>query len=333
MEFRDYYATLGVTKTNTTKEIKQAYRKLARKHHPDVNPDDKAAEARFKEVNEAYEVLGDAEKRTKYDELGANWRQYEQAQQTGAPFGAGRPFGGGRWKVDFGTSAGGFRSTADVDGIFGEDDPFSDFFQAFFGGAGSEPGRYQRPARTPRSRRERDVEQPIELSLEDALDGVTRRLSIRISGHARAVDVRIPPGVAHGSRVRVAGEGGVGISGAASGDLYLRVHLTPHPSFERKGQDLHVRVPVPVTTAVLGGEVEVPTLRGRPLRLKIPPTTQQGQVFRLKGQGMPMLGKPAHRGDMYATVNVQLPAHLTKQQRQHYEALAKLGSGTKHSAA
>ena len=333
MEFRDYYATLSVAKTATTKEIKQAYRRLARKYHPDVNPGDKVAETRFKEVNEAYEVLGDAEKRTKYDELGANWRQYEQAQQTGAPSGAGWPFGGRRWKADFGTSTGGFRSAADVDGIFGEDDPFSDFFQAFFGGVGSEPGRHQRPARTPRSRRGRDVEQPIELSLEDALDGVTRRLSIRVSGHAHSVDVRIPPGVADGSRVRVAGEGEVGISGAASGDLYLRVHLTPHPRFERKGQDLQVRVPLPVTTAVLGGEVEVPTLRGRPLRLKIPPTTQQGQVFRLKEQGMPTLGKPAHRGDMYATVNVQLPAHLTKEQRQHYEALAKLESGTKHSAA
>ena len=333
MEFRNYYTTLGVAKTATTKEIKQTYRKLARKYHPDVNPGDKVAEARFKEVNEAYEVLGDAEKRTKYDELGANWRQYEQAQQTGAPFRASSPFGEGRWKVDFGTSAGGFRSTADVDGILGEDDPFSDFFQAFFGGTGSEPGRYQRPARTPRSRPGRDVEQPIELSLEDALAGVTRRLSIRISGHARSVDARIPPGVADGSHVRVAGEGEGGISGAASGDLYLRVHLTPHPRFERKGQDLHVRVPVPVTTAVLGGEVEVPTLRGRPLRLKIPPTTQQGQVFRLKGQGMPTFAKPVHRGNMYATVNVQLPVHLTKQQRQHYEALAKLESGTKHSAA
>ena len=333
MEFRDYYSTLGVAKTATTKEIKQAYRKLARKYHPDVNPGDKAAETRFKEISEAYEVLGDAQKRTKYDELGANWRQYEQAQQSGAPFGAGGPFGGGRWKVDFGTSPGGFRmSREDMPGIFGEDDLFSDFFRRFFGGVDSAPGRYQR-AQAPRSQRGRDVELPIELSLEEALDGVTRRLSIKISGRARSVDVRIPPGVADGSRVRVAGEGEAGISGEASGDLYLRVHLKPHPRFERKDQDLYVYVGVPVTTAVLGGEVDVPTLSARPLRLKIPPTTQQGQVFRLKGQGMPAIGKPAHRGDMYATVNVQLPAHLSKEQRQHYQALAKLESGTKNSAA
>ena len=336
MEFRDYYATLGVAKTATAKEIKQAYRKLARKFHPDVNPGDKTAEARFKEINEAYEVLSEPENRKKYDELGANWRLYEQRQQAGQPPpGAGWPSGGGRWTVDFGSGPGGFRfSQQETDEIFGEEDPFSDFFKAFFGGVGREPGaRYQRAGRTAGRRRGRDVEQPIELSLEDAFEGVTRRLSIKVSGHARAVDVRLPPGVAHGSRVRVASEGELGVGGAASGDLYLGVHVQPHPTFERKGRDLHVRIPVPVTTTVLGGGVTVPRVRGRPLRLKIPEMTQQGQVFRLKGQGMPVVGKPGERGDMYATVNVQMPAHLTKEQRQHYEALAKLESGKKNSAA
>ena len=336
MDFRDYYATLGVAKTATAKEIKQTYRKLARKFHPDVNPSDKTAETRFKELNEAYEVLGEPENRKKYDELGANWRLYEQRQQAGqAPPGAGWPFGGGRWTVDFGSGPGGFRfAQQDTDGSFAEEDPFSDFFQAFFRGVSHEPGaRYQRAGRTGGRRRGRDIEQPIELSLEEAFEGVTRRLSIKVSGHARTVDVRIPPGVAHGSRVRVASEGELGVGGAASGDLYLGVHVTPHPTFERKGLDLHVRILVPVTTTILGGGVTVPRIRGRPLQLKIPEMTQQGQVFRLKGQGMPIIGKPGERGDLYATVNVQMPAHLTKEQRQHYEALAKLEAGKKHSAA
>ena len=334
MEFRDYYATLGVGKAATAKDIKQAYRKLARKYHPDVNPGDNAAEARFKEANEAYEVLGDPEKRKKYDELGANWRMYEQAQPSGqGPFGAGWPFGTGRWTVDLGSGPGGFRSTTEdqMHGVFGDDDPFSDFFRTFFGGGAREPA--QPYSRAPRRRRGRDVEQPIELSLEDVLEGVTRRLSIKVSGRERSVDVRIPPGVRDGSRVRLAGEGEIGTGGAASGDLYLNVHLRPHPIFERQGQDLHMRVSVPVTTAVLGGELDVPVLRGGALRLKIPPTTQQGQKFRLKGHGVPTVGKPAERGDMYATVNIQLPARLTKEQRQHYEALARLEKGTKHSAA
>ena len=336
MDFRDYYATLGVAKTATAKEIKQAYRKLARKFHPDVNPSDKTAETRFKEVNEAYEVLGEPENRKKYDELGANWRLYEQRQQAGqAPPGAGWPFGGGRWTVDFGSGPGGFRfAQQETDGSFAEEDPFSDFFQAFFRGVSHEPGaRYQRAGRTGGRRRGRDIEQPIEFSLEEAFEGVTRRLSIKVSGHARTVDVRIPPGVAHGSRVRVASEGELGVGGAASGDLYLGVHVTPHPTFERKDLDLHVRILVPVTTTILGGGVTVPRVRGRPLQLKIPEMTQQGQVFRLKGQGMPVIGKPGERGDLYARVNVQMPAHLTKEQRQHYEALARLEAGKKHSAA
>jgi curved DNA-binding protein len=325
MDFKDYYATLGVQKTATEKEIKQAYRKLARKFHPDVNPGDKSAEAKFKEINEAYEVLGDPEKRKKYDELGANWRMYEQA---GA--GAGSPFGGGAWSVNMGGGpGGGFRTMTEEEmrEIFGDEDPFSDFFHAFFGGAGGPgAGDPRRGARSGgrRARPGRDVEQEIELSLDDAYSGTTRRLSIKHDGHARTVDVRIPAGVGDGSRVRVSGEGEHGSGGAASGDLYLRIRLRPHPKFERKGRDLHVAVPVPVTTAVLGGEAEVETLSGRPLRLRVPPETQNGQVFRLKGHGMPAIGKPDDRGDLYATVSVQVPKGLTDDERKHYEALARL---------
>jgi curved DNA-binding protein len=337
MDFKDYYATLGVAKSASEKEIKQAFRKLARKHHPDVNPGDKAAEAKFKEINEAYEVLGDPEKRKKYDELGANWRMYEQAQRAGGGATAGSPFGGGGdWTVNFGGGQGGYRTMTqeEMRDLFGDEDPFSDFFRTFFSGGGTDesrrsPGR----GRNTRGRQGRDVEQTIDLTLEDAYHGATRRLAIKHDGHARTVDVRIPPGVWEGSRVRVAGEGEHGSGGAASGDLYLRVHLTPDSRFERKGQDLHVSVRVPVTTAVLGGEAEVPNLGGKPLRLKIPATTQNGQVFRLKGHGMPAVGKADQRGDLYATVEVDLPRELSPAERQHYEALAKLSGGKKNSAA
>jgi curved DNA-binding protein len=317
MEFRDYYATLGVAKTASAKEIKQAYRKLARKFHPDVNPGDTKAETRFKEINEAYEVLGDSEKRKKYDELGANWRAYEQAG-AGGPGGA--PFGGGAWHVDFGSGGGGARMTAEeMREVFGEADPFSDFFKTFFGGM-HEP----RARRSPKPRRGRDIEHPIELSLEEAYHGATRRLAIKSDGHARSVDVRIPAGVKDGSRVRAAGEGEGGTLGAASGDLYLRVRVVPHQLFERRGDDLYVRLRLPYTTVVLGGEAQVPTLTGS-LRLRIPPTTQAGQVFRMKGQGMPIVGRSGARGDLYATVDVDLPRELTPAMREHFEALVRLG--------
>jgi DnaJ-class molecular chaperone len=335
MEFKDYYATLGVNKGATEKEIKQAFRKLARKHHPDVNPGDKAAESKFKEINEAYEVLGDPPKRKKYDDLGANWRAYEQAERTGGP----NPFAGGEWNVNMGGGQGGFRTMTqeEMEEMFGDQNPFSDFFTTFFGGGfGSREGSARGGARgRSRTRPGRDVEHEIELTLEEAYHGTTRRLSLKHDGHARTVDVRIPAGVGDGSRVRISGEGETGTGGAASGDLYLRVRLAPHPLFERKGRDLYVKVPVPITTAVLGGEVAVPTISGKDVRLKIPALTQNGQVFRLKGYGMPSVGKPEEKGDAYARVELQLPAQLTPDERSHYEALAKLqeGGAKKHSAA
>ena len=313
MDFKDYYATLGVAKSASEKEIKQAFRRLARKLHPDVNPGDKAAEARFKDVNEAYEVLGDPETRKKYDELGSNWKQYEQAQARGGP----NPFAGAR-----GAGGGGFRTMTqeEVDEMFGgESHPFSDFFTTFFGGGGA--------SEQPRKRAGRDVEHEIELTLEDVSSGVTRRLEFqRGNGPSRSVDVRIPAGVAEGSRVRVAGEGEPGRSGGAAGDLFLRVRLAPHAIFERKGQDLYVNVGVPVTTAVLGGQVNVPTLAGNAARLKVPPLTQNGQVFRLRGYGMPSIGS-TEKGNLFAKVDAQLPRALSPQAREHYAALAQLVDG------
>jgi DnaJ-class molecular chaperone len=314
VEFKDYYATLGVGKDASDKEIKQAYRKLARKLHPDVNPGNQAAESRFKLINEAYEVLGDPEKRRKYDELGANWRQYEQGAGAGAP----------GWTVNTGGPGGYTTMTADdMRRIFGDQDPFSDFFHTFFGGAGARP----RTERTPKTRRGRDSEHDLELSLEEAFAGTTRRLSVKHEGHARSVDVRIPAGVGEGSRVRVAGEGGHGTGGAGAGDLYLRIRLLTHARFERKERDLYARAAIPVTVAVLGGEVSVPAIDGHALRLRVPPSTQNGQVFRLKGHGMPAVGKPDQRGDLYVTVDIRLPRQLSPEQKRLFEELARLEAG------
>ena len=260
MEFKDYYKTLGVTKASSEKDIKQAYRKLARKHHPDVNPGDKAAETKFKEINEAYEVLGDPAKRKKYDELGSNWR----AVRAGEARGEANPFAGGQWSANFGGGGGTGRLPHDDAGRDGGDvrglEPVLRLlhhvlrrqwrgrrWQPFGGEGGRARGRT-------RQRQGRDVEHEMELSLEEAYQGSARRLSTTHDGQPRTVDVRIPAGVTDGSRVRVAGEGERGTGGAKSGDLYLRVKLPPHPVFERKGRDLYVKVPVPVATAVLGGE-------------------------------------------------------------------------------
>lgn len=320
MEFKDYYATLGLAKTASDKEIKQAFRKLARKYHPDVNPGDKSAEARFKEINEANEVLADPEKRKKYDELGANWRMYEQAQP--GPRGGGHPFAG-QWGAP---GAGqGYRamSPEEMAEMFeGGDSPFSDFFTTFFGG--QEPGGDPRTrARRQRRTRGRDVEHEIELDLEDALRGTVQRLGIQHDGQQRNVEVRIPAGVTDGSRVRVQGEGERG-GDAGHGDLYLRVKLRPHATFERKGRDLYLKVRVSVPTAVLGGEVDVQTLAGKSLRLRIPAGTQSGQLLRLRSHGLPTTAKDGESGDLYATVDIGVPQAPSEEERRLYQALAAL---------
>jgi curved DNA-binding protein len=326
MDFKDYYATLGLTKTATDKEIKQAFRKLARKYHPDVNPGDKASETRFKEINEANEVLSDPDKRRKYDELGANWRAYENvppgAQGFPGGFGGFRGPGAGTY-----TTAGGGQyrtvSQEEMEEILGGSGGFSDFFTTFFGGGGAAAGDEKR-SRGRRSRTGADLEHPVQLTLDEAYHGALRRISLKHDGHTRAIDVKIPAGVRDNARVRVSGEGEPGASGGRAGDLYLRVQVLPHVRFDRQGDDLTTRVEVPLTTAVLGGEAAVTTLAGTNVRLKVPQTTQNGQKFRVKGQGMPVPGKPDERGDLYVVADVQLPRSLTPQARAHYEALAQL---------
>ncbi|MBE40471.1 MAG: molecular chaperone DnaJ [Acidobacteria bacterium] len=323
MQFKDYYETLGVSKKASSKEIKQAYRRLARKYHPDVNPGSAKAESRFKDITEAYEVLGNPQTRNKYDDLGANWKMHEHPGAPGnpnqGPFGSGTPFGsGGGWTVNFGDGPGASNVGS------GRADPFSDFFHSFFGGSHSTT-RPQRPVRTTTQ----EVAHTIDLSLEEAFRGVERRLSIAGKNDTRVVVVRIPPGVSDRSRIRIPYDAGV--DSAASGKLVIRIHITPHPIFRRKGRDLHTAVIVPLTTAILGGSVPVKNIAGLPLNLKIPAGTQPGQVFRLKGHGMPGVRKPADRGALYAAVELLLPRELSNQQRAHYEALADLEGSEKQN--
>jgi DnaJ-class molecular chaperone len=313
MEFKDYYATLGVPKSASADEIKRAYRKLAREYHPDVNPGNKTAESKFKEINEANEVLGDSEKRRKYDELGANWRQYE-AQNGAAGFGG--------WAR--GGSGASYRTVSpeEFESMFGGGgDAFSDFFHTFFEG---QRGGRARGGRAARSRRGADVEYQTDLTLEEAFGGATRRVVTAGPKGERTVDIRIPAGIHEGARVRVAGEGGPADGRGTAGDLYVTVRIYPHPKFERRGADLHVKVLVPLTTAVLGGEVTVPSISGSTLRLKVPELTASGRVFRLRGHGMPVGVKQDERGDLYATTEIAIPAQLSPEARQHFEALKRL---------
>jgi curved DNA-binding protein len=312
MEYRDYYKTLGIEKNASEKEIKSAYRKLARKYHPDVNPDDAQAEARFKEINEAYEVLGDQQKRAKYDQLGSSWHQWQQAGQSGGFDWAqwmGGP-GGQRVHVRYNT----------MDEPFGGEGSFSDFFNSIFGGMGDGPRRTSRSYEYgSRPRVGQDLEQEIEISLTEAYHGTTRLLS----KDGQRLQVKIPAGAKTGTKVRMRGKGQSGLGNGLPGDLYLKVKVAADPRFERKDDDLHTTVPVDLYTAVLGGELRVPTLSGH-VNLKIPAGSQNGQTFRLRGKGMPKLRKSGQHGDLYAKLDIRLPTKLDPEQRELFEQLRSL---------
>ncbi len=328
MAAKDYYSILGVGRGASTKELKQAYRRLARKHHPDVNPGDKSAEAKFKEINEAYEVLSDKKKRQKYDHFGDQWQYADQFA------------GGGRQAPFHGSDSGDFAQGGTAF-HFGEGNLDSLFDELLRG------SRTATSTRQARLRRGRNMEYPLEVTLEEAYHGTSRLLSLeakepcatchgsgriqntlcptcRGSGtvpRVKRLEVKIPAGVKSGSRVRIAGEGEPGYSGT-KGDLYLIITVKPHLLFERRGDDLHVSAAVPLVTAVLGGEVLIPTPKGK-LALKIPPETQNGKTFRLGGQGMPHLGNSS-RGSLIANVNVVLPTDLSPKERELFEKLSHL---------
>ncbi len=316
MEFRDYYKTLGVSKTASDKEIKSAYRKLARKYHPDVNPGDKSAEERFKEVAEAYDVLSDPEKRCRYDQLGSDWEHYAKAG-AGAGAGAGRPPGG------FGRTQPGYKRTTFTFGKLSDAD-FSDFFKQFFGGFDIDGGLFGQGVRTAefgeRRPEQRNVEHEIEIDLEEAYHGRERSFElVDPDGSRRRIAVTIPAGVRDGSKLRIAGEGAG--RGGARGDLYLKVKIRPHPRFELRGNDLRTTAEVPVTIAALGGEVAVPTLDGPSVALTIPAESQNGQTLRLRGLGMPAVrgGSP---GDLLVQISLSMPRNLSDRERQLIRELA-----------
>ncbi len=303
--YQDYYKILGVERGASEVEIKKAYRKLARQYHPDINPGNKAAEAKFKEINEAYEVLSDKEKREKYDRFGRDWQRYQQSA--------------GAESFDWSNySTGGAGSSP-----FGNSGDFSDIFENLFGGAGR-AGPYTRTGSGFRQDGQ-DVEQQTEITLEEAFTGTQRAIQFHNpNGQPRTINVKIPPGVETGSRVRVTGEGGPGIGGGKRGDLLMIVKIAPHNRFERRGDDLHVKAPVDLYTMLLGGEVRVPVMGGKTLTLKVPEGSQNGRVHRISGQGMPRLRVPETRGDLYVTLEVQLPTPLNERERELVEELRTL---------
>jgi len=310
VQFRDYYETLGVPKTASQDEIKKAFRKLARKFHPDTADDKKTAEEKFKEINEAYEVLSDAEKRRKYDEFGANWQHGGFQPQGG---GAGFPRSGGEpGGFDFGSAGEG------VEFEFGGTG-FSDFFEQLFGARRGRSGFGTAP------RKGNDVEADIMVTLEEAFHGSTRQISFRRSDSSQiqTYTVKIPKGVRDGQRIRLAGQGTQGLAGGGAGDLYLRVRFQKHPEFEVEGADLIVDLDVPAWKCVLGGDAEVKTLEGR-AKLKIHPGTQNGRKFRLPGRGLPK--KSDARGDLYVVVTATLPTHPSGTERAAWEQIRDLAS-------
>jgi len=314
MQYRDYYQTLGVSKGASQGDIKKAYRKLARKYHPDVNPDDPNAEEKFKDINEAYQVLSDEDKRAKYDHFGSQWKQY---QQTG-----GRPedFDWSRWAAQGRHGSGHYRTVTqeEFEQMFGGGlGGFSDFFETLFGGMGGMRSA-RRTSQRPRSQamqKGRDIEHVVDISLEEAFHGTTRVLTYE---DGRRIEATIPPGVKTGSKIRLSGQGMEGPRG--SGDLYLKVKVRPHSKYERDGDDLRIDQPVDFFTALLGGEVNVSAI-DKTVKLTIPPETDSGKVFRLKGLGMPKLNHPEKRGNLYAKVAVQVPKNLTAEQKKKFKDL------------
>ena len=313
VKYKDYYEILGVPRSATEKEIKAAYRKLARKYHPDTNKGNKAAEEKFKEINEAYEVLSDPGKRGRYDTLGSGFRQ-------GTDF---TPPPGFDFNFDF---TKGFTQT--------EDSPFSDFFemlfgQAFQGKTSPFEERFSESFYRPQGkRRGEDHFIDLYLSIEEAYKGTVRKIDINIPGkNSKRLEVKIPPNVRDNSKIRMAGEGLSGRNGGSSGDLYLLVKLKPHPFFKIEDDDINSEISVTPSDAVLGAEVEIPTLDG-PVKMVIPPGTQNDKILRLRSKGLPRQKKDG-RGDHFVKVKINIPTIVSEEEKKLYQELSKLGKKKK----
>lgn len=304
VEYKDYYKLLEISRNATDEEIRKSYKKLARKYHPDLNPDNKQAEASFKDINEAYEVLKDPEKRKLYDQLGPNWQQ-------GAQFG-GQNFGGGGGSFNFGGSGGNF----------------SDFFETIFGGMGGTQGFGADPLGGfgSRTRRGRDVESDLALTLEESVQGGTKTVTLNTSSGHKSLEVKIPAGVKDGARIRLSGQGeaapAYGGKQGQPGDLYLKVKYRSHPNFAVDGNNIIHELPLAPWEAALGVKVQVPTLDGK-VELNIPGGTSSGKKLRLRGKG---LGSGSDKGDEMVQISIKTPAQISDEEKKLWEQLAELST-------
>jgi curved DNA-binding protein len=308
MDFIDYYKILGINKSATQDEVRSAYRKLARKHHPDLNPNDKEANKKFQQVNEANEVLSDPEKRKKYDQYGKDWQHaeaYEKAQQAA----------GNRGRARRGSSSGGgFEGFSGNFGgsDFGEEGGFSDFFESLFGRSGTGSG-------SGRGRKGQDLHAEFQLSLQDAYR--THQQVLTVNG--KNIRLTIPAGVENGQQIKLKGHGSPAANNGTPGDLYITFIIPQDARFRREGNDLHARIQVDLYTAVLGGEITVDTLGGQ-IKLKVKSETQNNTVMRLKGKGFPVYKVEGEFGDLYVTLDIRLPEHLSEKERSLWKELARL---------
>jgi len=307
MDYKDYYKVLGVVKSASQDEIKKAFRKLAVKYHPDKNPGDKKAEEKFKEINEANEVLSDPEKRKKYDQLGENWNRYQQ--QGGDASG----FDWNQYAQQRGQRS---RTQYSQEDIFGNGEHFSDFFETIFGGGfGGFGGSQQR--RTSQRMRGEDSQAEMEISLEDVYKGGTKQVTI----NGQKINMNLKPGIYEGQVMRMKGKGGPGRNGGESGDLLIVMRIAQHPGFKITGHDLLFDQPVDLYTAVLGGKITV-NVFGKTIKMDIPAGTDSGKVFRLKGMGMPYYDKKDENGDAFLKVMITVPKNLSKQEKELFTQLS-----------
>lgn len=302
MAYIDYYKVLGVDKGASQEDIRKAFKKLARKHHPDLNPNDPDAKRRFQEINEANEVLGDPEKRKKYDQYGEHWQHADQfeAQQ--------------QYRQQYGGAGGGAYWSSSGGSFSGDEGEFSDFFESLFGSRGGHRGGRSAGFRG------QDFNAELQLSLRDAAQ--THKQVLTVNG--KKIRITIPAGVENGQTIKLGGQGAPGINGGPAGDLYLTFVIPDDPVFKRLGNDLYVDAPLPLYTAVLGGEQVIDTLSGK-VKLKVKPETQNGTKVRLKGKGFPVYKQEGQSGDLIVTWRVEIPTHLTEKQQELFRELQRIG--------